>query len=103
MGCDDVSDAQWASMTGPPEEVNDYLTDRVHRLEETLRWIRLTAGLHYLGQAFDPEHMRAIANLAADALEGVKPELADFAESMEAVKVEGKRMAKWLGELADEP
>lgn len=57
---------------------------RIYHLENTLRWIRMQAGLHYLGGAFEPEHMRSLCNLAADALhpEGrVKP-LPDFEEAM---------------------
>lgn len=39
-------------------------------LRNALEHIRLAASIHYLGQAFDPEHMRGVANLAARALEG---------------------------------
>jgi len=45
--------------------------ERIHKLENALRWIRLQAGIHYYGEAFEPEHMRAIANMAADALSNV--------------------------------
>ena len=39
-----------------------------YRCRNALLWIRTIAGMHYFGGAFDPEHMRSIANLAADAL-----------------------------------
>ena len=38
------------------------------RYRNALLWIRTIAGMHYFGDAFNPEHMRALANLAADAL-----------------------------------
>jgi hypothetical protein len=60
-----------------------------------LRWIRTVAGMHYLGGAFDPEHMRAIANMAADAIAG-KP-LPDHTKSMEESRKNGREMADRLG------
>jgi hypothetical protein len=62
------------------------------RYRNALLWIRMIAGLHYFGGAFNPEHMRALANLAADALDG--KDLPDFGARM----AEGKRRA---GEMAD--
>lgn len=38
--------------------------------DRALEFIRRAAWVHYLGQAFDPEHMRDISQLAADALCG---------------------------------
>jgi hypothetical protein len=38
--------------------------------ENTLKWIRHIAGAHYWGGAFEPGHMRDIANVAANALDG---------------------------------
>lgn len=38
--------------------------------DRALEFIRRAAWVHYIGGAFDPEHMRDIANLAADALCG---------------------------------
>jgi len=63
-----------------------------YRYRNALLWIRTTASLHYFGGAFNPEHMRSIANLAADALGG--KDLPDFEERM----AEGKRRAS---EMAD--
>ena len=62
------------------------------RYRNALLWIRTIAGMHYFGGAFDPEHMRALANLAANALAG--RDLPDFEERM----AEGKRRAR---EMAD--
>lgn len=62
------------------------------RYRNALLWIRTIAGMHYFGDAFDPEHMRALSNLAADALAG--KDAPDFEERM----AEGKRRAR---EMAD--
>ena len=44
----------------------------VERLRDALEQIRRTTALHYLGNAFDPEHMRAISNYCAGILDGEK-------------------------------
>jgi hypothetical protein len=62
------------------------------RHRNALLWLRAVAGLHYFGGAFDPEHMRALSNLAADALAG--KDLPDFETRM----AEGRRRA---AEMAD--
>ena len=70
------------------------------RLANSLKWIRLTAGLHYFGGAFDPEHMRVLANMASDALAG--KELPDFEDAMEESKRKASEWAHRLGiELTD--
>jgi hypothetical protein len=67
------------------------------RYGNALKWIRLVAGLHYFGDAFDPEHMREIANLASGALAG--KDLPDFEERM----AEGKeRASEWASALGIE-
>lgn len=72
--------------------------ERIHRLETALKWIRFQAGLHYLGGAFEPEHMRALANMAADGLSHDPiPDLSDFEEAMEIAREEGDRIAAELG------
>ena len=38
--------------------------------ESTLLWIRHIAGTHYIGDAFEPVHMRELANFATAALRG---------------------------------
>lgn len=50
-------------------------------LRNALKWISHLSALHYLGAAFDPEHMLDISRLARDALSGVST-LPDFDESM---------------------
>lgn len=68
-------------------------TQPAYRERNALKWISLIAGLHYFGDAFNPEHMRTLANVAADALAGQR-DLPDFEES----QAEGKR---WAREMAD--
>lgn len=82
---------------------DDDLEERVHRLELALKWIRFKTYLHYIGRAFEPEHMRDIANLAADALAGEQPDLPDFDQAMQAAREEGVRLAARLRELAPDP
>jgi hypothetical protein len=69
-----------------------------YRYENALKWIRLITGLHYFGGAFDPEHMRALANIAADALAGAR-DLPDFEEAQERSKREASKMAERLALL----
>lgn len=38
--------------------------------ESALHWIRQVAGTHYIGDAFEPVHMRELANFATAALRG---------------------------------
>lgn len=69
-------------------------------LVNALERIRTIAGLHYFGGAYDPEHMRVLANLAADALDGREiPPMPDREEMMRR----GRELADLLGlELAEE-
>lgn len=66
------------------------------RLTNVLEWIRFQATLHYIGQAFEPEHMRAIGNLAADALDGRLVDLPDYREAMEQAEERGKELHEQL-------
>jgi hypothetical protein len=68
----------------------------VYRYENALKWIRLITGLHYFGGAFEPEHMRALANIAANALAGVR-DLPDFDESQERAQRKASEWAEKLG------
>jgi hypothetical protein len=70
----------------PPDPVE-------YRYENALKWIRLITGLHYFGGAFEPEHMRNLANIAADALAGTR-DLPDFDEAQE-------RSKQWASEMAE--
>lgn len=67
------------------------------RYRGALLWIRLIAFGHYSGGAFDPEHMRDIANLAANVLNG--KELPDFEESAAKAR---KKAAKWAERFGQE-
>jgi len=74
-----------------------------YRYQNALKWIRLITGLHYFGGAFEPEHMRTLANIAADALAGTR-DLPDFEESQERSKRKASEWAERLGlSFADEP
>lgn len=73
-----------------------------YRYENALKWIRLITGLHYFGGAFEPEHMRTLANIAADALAGTR-DLPDFDEAQERSKRKAAERAERLGlSLVDE-
>src|SRR5262245_9682638 len=81
---------------------------RTLQMENTLKWIRYQATLHYMGEAFMPEHMRHIANMAADALEwepwreGEKFLLPNFEETWHEAKERAAKEAdelwKWIEE-----
>lgn len=53
---------------------------RAYEFENALKWIRQVALLHYIGGAFESEHMRDIANVAAKVMNG--KELPDYDEAM---------------------
>lgn len=65
------------------------------RYRNALLWIRTIAGMHYFGDAFNPEHMRALANLAANSLDG--KDAPDFEERMAEAKRRAREMADALG------
>jgi len=67
-----------------------------YRYENALKWIRTVAGMHYWGGAFDPEHMRSIANIAGDALAG-RRDLPDHDEAMAASQERAVERAAKLG------
>jgi len=73
------------------------------RYENALKWIFTIAGMHYFGDAFNPEHMRDLANLAANALDLDGKDLPDFEDRMAASRQRAREMADALGiELASE-
>lgn len=53
---------------------------RAYEFENALKWIRQTALLHYMGGAFEPDHMRDIANVAAKVMNG--KQLPDYDAAM---------------------
>lgn len=69
---------------------------REYRLENALKWIRMLTGLHYFGGAFEPEHMRDLANIAADALAGTR-DLPDFDEAQERSQRKAREWAARFG------
>lgn len=76
------------------------LVERVADLENALYWIRFQAGLHHLGDAFDPIHMWAISSLAHDALAG-NP-VPDWAEHVEKAQEAADRWAETYANLVSE-
>lgn len=74
------------------------MADLEYRYGNALKWIRHIAGLHYFGAAFDPEHMRTLANVAADALDArTGRDLPDYEEAMTTAQVHAREMAESLG------
>jgi hypothetical protein len=73
-----------------------------YRYRNTLLWIRTIAGMHYFGGAFDPEHMRSITNMAANALGG--KDLPDCEERARAAMARAREMVgKWAAMFDDPP
>lgn len=79
------------------------------RYRRALEWIRVIAGMHYFGLAFEPEHMRDISNMACDALDlrwdpdggRLRPDLPGYAEHFQAAMEQAGEMAELFGrELA---
>lgn len=68
-----------------------------YRYENTLKWIRLLTGMHYFGGAFDPEHMRVLANIVADSLAG--KDLPDFDDTQARAASRARIMADRIGKM----
>jgi hypothetical protein len=69
--------AGYAEMVVVPKALVDSLTASLDatrasadNYRNALEHIRVDASIHYLGGAFEPAHMRAIANFATEALSG---------------------------------
>jgi hypothetical protein len=77
---------------------------REEQLANTLKWIRMITGMHYFGGAFEPEHMRELANMAADALAG-RLKYIDYDEAMERAQERAREMAESFAKMLapDEP
>lgn len=79
--------------------------DHVSRLLNALSWIHHLATMHYLGQAFDPEHMHSISIIAVDALNG-KSHLPDYEEAVQragrAALVEVARLQPFIDDGGSE-
>lgn len=65
------------------------------RLKNGLRWIGHLAGTHYLGGAFDPEHMKAIADLCEEVIGGRVFEDFDTAAA-DALRRGRERHQRWV-------
>lgn len=94
-------------MTNYKEQIETNRILYVQNLENTLRWIRSLALTHYFGDAFDPEHMRSIANMAADALMewqgGELKTMPDFDGCAEEAKLKAAEWAElWHSELRED-
>jgi hypothetical protein len=90
-------------MQDEPGRVKTFLEmqERADRSENALKWVRWLAGMHWLGQAFDPEHMRSIANLAAGALNG--EDQPDHDEATAQAREKGRKMLDEMSQWIDKP
>jgi hypothetical protein len=82
------------------------LTETGARYENALLWVRHLALLHYLGEAFDPEHMRTVANIAANALADDRfrvEALPDYEETSRAAQAEAERLSAVFAAAIDKP
>lgn len=77
----------------------DRLVELNYRYENTLAWISYLALQHYLGEAFEPEHMRDLANIAADAMDHKRPEQPDYDEVTGKARERGREWAARLSQL----
>lgn len=77
------------------------MADAEQRYRNALTWVRHVAALHYLGGAFDPEHMRDLANLATAALQG--KDLPDYDEAMTKGRQKAAEWAALFASMADDP
>lgn len=77
------------------------MSTEADRYRNALAWIRHVAGLHYLGGAFDPEHMRDLANMAAAALQG--KDFPDYAQAMTEARMKADEFAALFASFADSP
>lgn len=71
--------------------------DRYHN---ALLWIRHVAFLHYMGGAFDPEHMRDLANMATASLQD--KDFPDYAQSMAESREKAAEWAALFATFADD-
>lgn len=78
-------------------EAEDVALGRSVNYANALELIRRIAFLHYIGGAFEPEHMRALGNIAADALSDVVvPEPPDQVAIAERAHAEAEKYTAWL-------
>lgn len=81
------------------------MTTAEQRYRNALVWVRHVAGLHYMGGAFDPEHMRDLANMATAALQD--KDLPDYDQAMAEGRAKAAEyatlFASWADGADDEP
>lgn len=73
---------------------------RIKRLENGLKWVSQLAGMHYATGAFDPEHMRIIANMCYDIL-NENDFLPDFEETIKEGTKQAQELAQRIQDLAE--
>lgn len=81
--------------------MTDKATTAEARYRNALLWIRALAGMHYLGGAFEPDHMRDLGNFAADALQG--RDLPDYEARMAGAQDKAREQAALLSRQLQRP
>lgn len=77
--------------------------EHIRQLENVLKWIRYKAFVHYWGGAFDPEHMKDIANFCVDGLNGTfDVQLPDYETVWAEASNTAKEQSQWIRENAEE-
>jgi hypothetical protein len=71
----------------------------VERLKNGLKWIEHIATVHWYGQAFEPHHMHALAQLASQLCDG--KELPDFDTRMRAAMERGQQISEDMGKHSE--
>ena len=85
-------------MTAVADDDGDKAAE-LKRLRDALYWVRMQAMVHYVGQAFEPQHMKEIVDLADNALDGGP--VPDYRQSVEEAQRRAKEMAQWFEENAE--
>jgi hypothetical protein len=76
------------------EEEVDVEVDNETYFLSALQWIRYFATMHWLGDAFDPIHMRQIANFASAAIRGEA--ISDYDQATARARVKAAEMMAWF-------
>jgi hypothetical protein len=82
------------------EETEDVEVDNETYFLSALQWIRYFATMHWLGDAFDPVHMRQIANFASAAIRG-EP-IDDFAEATARARAKAAELMAFFDQIERE-
>lgn len=81
------------SATLTPDDGEEYYNSALH-------WVRHVAGMHYIGDAFEPAHMRQLSNFATAVLRG-EP-VADWHKAIEKAEVWAKEMMEYFDQEEDD-